>query len=268
MSRGKKILIGVIVLLVLFCGAFMLFVNWANSDSGQQTFKEVETRQAIESATAAVQSTQDAVAAANAAGTTTAVMAAIDNRLQNAQLVYEEGLDEGSPLIAENIKDFDLSFEDGVATIWLPWDGSSVWEIGKELTDFAAEMDCIGYGSGVYCGFAYGIHHNNDKTNFYASVISGSASCGFFDFTTNFTRSNYDYCNYPHSSESFLQHLRLEKFGSNIRFYVNGKLMDESILEKADFLSGGFALFFGRAGGESSEINQVHLDNLKVWELP
>lgn len=66
----------------------------------QATFREVETKQAFESATANAQSKLDALAAANAAGTATAVMAGIDDRIKNAKSIYEEGLDGGSPFIA------------------------------------------------------------------------------------------------------------------------------------------------------------------------
>jgi hypothetical protein len=268
MSRGKKIVIGIVGTLVVLCGLFMWFVNWSNSDSGQATLNEVGKRQAIEGATANAQSTADVVASANAAGTATAVMAGIDARMQNAKLIFEDGLDEGSPFIAANIKDYNLKFEDGAATIRLTWNGDVLWESGKEVTDFIAELDCANYGDGINCGFAYGIHHDRDYTHYYASVIAGGYKCGFFDMTTNFSAANYPYCNYPHSKESWLQHLRLEKFGANIRFYVNGQLMDQRVLEDPKFLSGGVALLIGRAGGEQSEMNEVRIDNFKVWEIP
>jgi hypothetical protein len=268
MSLGKKIAIGIIGTLVILCGLFAWFVSWGNSEEGQAVFREVETRQAIESATANARSTLDAAASANAAATATAVMAGIDARMQNAKLIFKDGLDEGSPFIAANIKDYDLTFEEGAATISLPWSGSFVWESGKTVTDFIAELDCANYGDGINCGFAYGIHKDGDYTHYYASVIAGGYKCGFFDMTTNFSVSNYPYCAYPHSKESRLQHLRLEKFGANIRFYVNGQLMDQRVLEDPNFLSGGVALLIGRAGGEQSEMNEVRIDNFKIWELP
>ncbi len=268
MSTWKKIAIGIIGALVVLCGLFMWFVSWANSDAGQATFKEVETRQAIESATANAQSTKDAIAASNAAGTATAIMAGIDERIKNAKLIYEEELDEGSPFIAANIKDYDLTFEEGAATVSLPWSGNFVWESGKEVTDFIAELDCANYGRGISCGFAYGIHKDGNISRYYASTISGSANCGFFDMTTNFSVSYSPYCAYPLAKQTRLQHLRLEKFGANVRLYVNDKLMDERILEDPKFQTGEVGLLIGRSGGEQSEMNEVRIDHFKIWELP
>jgi hypothetical protein len=261
MSRGKKIALGIFMVIALLCGAFMLFVNWANSDEGQATFKEVGTRQAIESATANAQHAAESE-------TATAVMTGIDQRIKNAKLVFQDDLKEGSPFIAANIQDHNLKYEDGEATIRLTWDGFSIWESGKQLKDFIAELDCANYGDGISCGFAYGVHKDKDIFRYYGSTISGGYKCGFFDITTNFSASNYPYCNYPHSSSSWLQHLRLEKFGANVRFYVNEQLMDQRVLEDPNFLSGGVALLIGRAGGEQSEMNEVRIQNFKVWEIP
>lgn len=266
MSRGKKIAIGAIAGLILLCGAGMLFVNWANSDEGQAAMDEVGTKQAVSSATARVEETARAESEARAAGTATAVMLDIDRRIQNAQLVFEDGLDEGSPFIAENIMDYDLTYKDGVAAVSLPWNGFFVIESGKQLTDFIAEVDCDPQGDGISCGIAYGVRKKEDRFYYYASLTAGSYKCGFFDYTVDFPKSSYSICNYP--TEGLLQHLRVEKFGSNLRFYVGGKLMDQRILENQDFLTGGVALIFGRAGGEQSEINKVWLDNFKVWEIP
>ena len=266
MSRGKKIAIGAIIALVLLCGAGMLFINWANSDEGQAAMDEVGTKQAVSSATAAVQETARAESEAQAAGTATAVMLDIDQRIQNAQLVFEEGLDEGSPFIAENIMDYDLTYKDGIATVSLPWNGFFVIESGEQLTDFIAEVDCDPQGDGIACGIAYGVQKKGDRPYYYASLISGSYNCAFFDQTEDFSKASYPMCNYP--TEGLLTHLRVEKFGSNLRFYAGGELMDERVLEKEEFLTGGVALIFGRAGGEQSDFNRVWLDTFKVWEMP
>ena len=268
MSRGKKIIIGIIGTLVLLCGAFMLFVNWSNSDSGQAAMNEVGTKQAIESATANAQSTLDAAAAANASGTATAAMAGIDARIQNAQVIFEDGLDEGSPFITKNMDGGDLSYEDGVAKIYFAFGGFDYLKIDKDVTDFIAEADCAPYGEGVFCGFAYGINESGKFPKYYASVISGSYKCGFFDHAADLPSDKYFNCNYPQSTTGKLQHLRLEKFGSNFRFYVNGELLDERVLENQDYLSGSVGLYYGRAGGENSELNDIYIDNFKVWEIP
>lgn len=266
MSRGKKILIGAAAALVMLCGGFMLFVNWTNSEEGQASMNEVGTKQAVESATAAAQAATQAQAEANAAGTATAVMQGIDGRIQNAQLVFEEGLDEGSPFIAENIMDYDLTYKDGIASVSLPWNGSFVIESGVQPTDFIAEVDCANMGEGIYCGIAYGVRQKGDRLRYYGSVISGYYNCGFFDMTLDFPSASYPMCNYP--TQGKLHRLRVEKFGSNLRFYVGGTLMDERILEDEEFLTGGVALLFGRAGGEQSDFNDVLLDNFKIWEIP
>lgn len=266
MSRGKKITLGIVVGIILLCGGFALFVNWANSEEGQATIKEVSTKEALASATAAVQATAQAQADANAAGTATAVMQGIDARMQNAKLVFEEGLDEGSPFIAENIMDYDLTYKDMIATVSLPWNTSFVIESGVQPTDFIAEVDCANAGEGIFCGIAYGAQKKGDRLYYYGSAIKGYYYCGFFDLTVDFPSASYPMCNYPKAGE--LQHLRVEKFGNNLRFYVGGELMDQRILENTDFLSGGVGLLFGRAGGEQSELNHVMLDNFKVWEIP
>lgn len=268
MSRGKKTAIGIIGAFVLLCGAFMLFVNWSNSDSGQAAMNEVGTKQAIESAAANAQATLDAGAAANASGTATAVMTGIDARIQNAQLIFEDGLDEGSPFIKANMDGGDLSYENGIAKIYFAFSGFDYLQINKSLSDFIAEADCAVYGKGVFCGFAYGINESGKFPKYYASVISGSYKCGFFNHAANLPSDKYMNCNYPQSTTAKLQRLRLEKFGGNIRFYVNGELMDERVLENNEYLSGDAGLYYGRAGGENSELNDVYLDNFKVWEIP
>lgn len=268
MSTKKKIALVFLGIVVLLCGGFAWFVNWANSEEGQAEFRRIETKQAVASATAAPQATAQAQATAQSAATGTAVMAGIDARLQQAELVFEEGLDEGSPFIAQNIRDLTVNFEDGAFTTDLTWNGFYVWEIGQTLTDFAAELDCANYGDGINCGFAYGIQNVEGARRYYASLISGSWHCAFFDSTTSFSVSHYPGCKYPHSDSSRLQRLRLEKFGANVRFYVNGQLMDTRTLEDERFFSGGMGIIFGRAGGEQSDMNDVRLDHLKVWNLP
>lgn len=268
MTRGKKIIFGLVGAFVLLCGAFMAFVNWSNSDAGQASLNETGTQQAAESATANTQATMDAAAASNASGTATAVMAGVDARIQNAQIVFEDGLDEGSPFITSNIDGGDLRYEDGVAKIYFAFGGFDYLNIGKQMTDFIAEADCTTYGEGVFCGFAYSIDENGKYPAYYASVISGAYKCGFFDHTISLPSDSRFNCNYPQSTTTKLQHLRLEKFGANIRFYVNGTLLDERILENNEALSGDVGMYYGRSGGEQSDLNDVYIDNFKVWELP
>ncbi len=255
MTKNRKIILGVAGVFIFLCGAFMLFVNWSNSDEGQASLREAETQDAITSANASTQAAEQAQAEADHQA-----------RLQNAKLVFEDGLAEGSSFLNKNIGDHKLSFDDGIAVIYLPWDSFFVWESGQTLGEFAAELDCIGYGSAISCGFAYSVRDGG--AHYYAAMISGSANCGYLDSTSDFSVSLYPLCNYPHASQGVVQHLRLERFGNAMRFYVNGKLMKEDTLDKPEFFSGGVGLIFGRAGGKQSEINEVRIANFKVWALP
>ncbi len=266
MSTGKKIAIGAIIVFLLLCAAFMAFVNWSNSDAGQQTFKEVETRQAIESATAAVQAAQDAQSTAQAAGTATAVMAGIQDRLQNAKLVFENNFDEGTPILSSDGKEISAYYRDGIPEITVTWNGYYVVPIQKDLTDFVAEVDCM--ASGAFCGIAYGVHMTADADVFYASGIGSTDNYFFDDHTKSFTSTNWSYSNFAQSPAApGLHRLRTEKFGQNMRFYVNGQLIEERILENPAALSGDVGFYFGKAN-EDSGIQYIQVDNFKVWELP
>ena len=127
MSRGVKIVIGVVVVLVCLCGAGMLFVNWANSDEGQ-------------------------------AATATAVMATVNERMQNMTLVHENTFEEGTPIVNKFGEDLEPYYLDGIPRIIVPWNGSTILFNNLNLTDFVAEVDCA--NNGAYCGIAYNYKDN------------------------------------------------------------------------------------------------------------
>lgn len=267
MSLGKKVVIGIVVFFLIVCGLMAWFVNWSNSDAGQAAFREVETQQAYASATAAVIETQNAYANA----TSTAVMALVDARIQNAQLVFEEDFsNEDSAFIKANAGDFDPFFKDGTAEMILPWNGSYTWALPNDFTDFVAEVECYTTND-AFCGVAYGIHKkegNPERSYFYASGI-GTADVYFFDdLTTGFSSSKYMRKNFADSpTDDFTHRVRVEKFGANMRLYVNGQLMDERVLESSDALTGKVGFYFGKATNESG-IQTVTVSSFKVWELP
>lgn len=260
MTRGKKIVIGIIASAVVLCVLFVWFVNWSNSDAGQATLHEVETQQAIESATAVV-------AQANASGTATAVMSHVEVRLSNAKLVFEENFDEGSEFIKKNHEGDEPYFRDGLPEFIVAWNGYRIWRIDQKLTDFVAELDC--WTNGAFCGIAYNITQGDSFDSFYASSIGTSDTCIFDDHTSSFASTHSSYCNFPPSTTTgFTHHLRVEKFGSNLRFYVNGQLMDERILDNLATQPSTVGFYFGKATSESGGIQTVHVDSFKVWELP
>jgi hypothetical protein len=256
MSKGKKILIGVIGALVVLCGLFMAFVSWANSDAGQATFKEVGTKNAIESATAAVQN-------ARVAGTATAEAQVLNERIRNAQLVFEESFSEGSAFIAANNGDNPIHFSDGIPEIRARID---VWKSGKVVKDFIAEVDCATSGDGTFCGIAYGVHQNF----YYASYIQAGERCGFDDRTSSFSTSKSWSCNYPPSPTTpGINRARVERFGQTMRFYVNGGLMDERVLDNAESQTGDVGLFLGQFNmGDASALDYVKVDSFKIWKMP
>jgi hypothetical protein len=263
MSKGKKIALGVIGALVVLCGLFMAFVSWANSDAGQATFKEVETKNAIEAATVAVQNTQGAQATSNAAGTATAEMQSVGARIQNAQLVFDESFDEGSAFIAANIGGKRIYFRDGIPEISA---GIDVWKSGKVVKDFVAEVDCATSGAGTFCGIAYGV--NQDF--YYASYIQAGEHCGFDDRTSSFSNSRSWPCSYPSSPTTpGINRVRLERFGKNMRFYVNGGLMDERVLDNTESQTGDVGLYLGQFDmGDAGALDYVKVDSFKIWEMP
>ncbi|MBL8062862.1 MAG: hypothetical protein JNK32_07585 [Anaerolineales bacterium] len=260
MSRGVKIIIGIIVVLVCLCAAVMLFVNWANSEEGQAAMNEISTQQAVASATAAVETQQ-------ASGTATATWSEIEARLQNITLVHENTFEEGTPLVNEFGEDLDPFYRDGIPEIIVAWNGYTILPIGKPLTDFVAEVDCM--ASGAFCGIAYSVNKNSDGRNiFYASGIGNADQFFFDDRYASLPSSNWEGQNFPPSTtEGFLHHLRLERFGEVMRFYVNGERMEERLLTDPEAVSGDVGFYFGKSGSESG-IQYIQVDNFRVWELP
>lgn len=266
MSRGKKILIGVIIIIVLLCGAFMLFVNWTNSEEGQAAMNEVGTKQAIESATAAVEATAQAQANANANATATANMETIDERMQNLTLVYENTFDEGKPILTPNGNDVEPYYRDGIPEVIVPWNGSVILPAGQTFTDFVAEVDCM--TNGTFCGIAYNISNNSDKQQYFASGIGNAEKFFFTDIYSHFSSTNWDGANFPPSpAASFLNRVRVERFGQVMRFYVNGELMEERILNDPAPVPGDVGFYFGKASDDSG-IQTVQFDNFRVWQIP
>lgn len=267
MSRGKKIVIGIIGLLVLLCGAFMLFVNWANSDEGQAAMNEVSTKQAIESATANAQATIQAEADAKAAATATAVMTAINERMQNMTLVHENTFEEGAPLLNEFGEDLEPYYRDGIPELIIPWNGSTILPIGMNLTDFVAEVDCE--ANGTFCGIAYSYTTDSEGKNHYFASGIGRADTFFFeDLYAKVPSFNWDHKNFaPSTSKEFLHHIRVERFGKVLRLYVNDELMEERILNYPEAVSGDVGFFFGKASNDTG-IQTLRMDNFRVWELP
>ena len=261
MSLGKKIAIGFGVAFILLCIAAIAFVNWSNSDAGQATFAEVGTQQAVASATGAVQTQQ-------ASGTATAVWAEIDARLQNATLIYENTFDEGTPLVNKFGEDLKPYYRDGIPEVIVAWNGSTTLPIGQSVSDFVAEVDCM--ANGAFCGIAYDINPGKDDFDVYFASGIGTADRFFFnDLYASLPSTNWDGENFPTSpAEGFLHRIRVERFGQVMRFYVNGQLMEERLLDAPGSASGDVGFYFGKASEESGGIQTVQFDNFRVWELP
>ncbi len=260
MSRGVKIAIGIVVIIICLCGAVLLFVNWANSDEGQAAMNEVSTQQAIESATAVVATQQ-------ASGTATATWSEIEARLQNLTLVYENTFEEGTPIVNKFGEDLEPYYRDGIPEIIVAWNGFTILPSGKDLGDFVAEVDCM--TNGAFCGIAYNIvSESAEKEIFFASGIGTADQYFFDDRYASLPSSIWKSKNFPPSpAEGFLHRLRLERFGQVMRFYVNGELMEERLLDYPEAVSGDVGFYFGKASDESG-IQTVQFDNFRVWELP
>ena len=267
MSTGKKIAIGLGIVFVLLCLAAIAFVNWSNSDAGQETFAKVGTQEAIASATAAVEATAQAQADANAAATATAVMATVNERMQNMTLVYENTYEEGTPIVNELGEDLEPYYRDGMPEIIVAWNGSTILPIGQTLTDFVAEVDCM--ANGAFCGIAYDINPGEDGFNNYFASGIGTADRFFFtDLYASLPSTNWDAENFPLSpAEGFLHRIRVERFGQVMRFYVNGQLMEERLITDPQAGSGDVGFYFGKATDESG-IQTIQFDNFRVWALP
>lgn len=267
MSRGVKITIGIVVIIICLCGAVMLFVNWANSDEGQAAMDEVSTQQAVASATAAMEATAQAQAEANSAATAAAVMATVNERMQNMTLVHENTFEEGTPIVNKFGEDLEPYYRDGIPEIIVPWNGSTILFNNLNLTDFVAEVDCA--NNGAYCGIAYNYQDNGEERSQYFASGIGKADTYFFDDlyaslpSFNWERKNFA----PSPAEGFLHRIRVERFGQVMRLYVNGELMEERLLNYPEAVSGDVGFYFGKASDESG-IQTVQFDNFRVWELP
>ncbi len=260
MSTGRKIAIGVVVLFVCLCVAAIAFVNWSNSDKAQAEFKAIDTQQAIESATAVIATQQ-------ASGTATAVWSEIEARLQNTTLVYENTFEEGTLIVNKFGEDLEPYYRDGIPEVIVSWNGFTILPSEKNLSDFVAEVDCM--TNGAFCGIAYNIISDSaDKEIFFASGIGTTDQYFFDNHYASLPSSTWKHKNFaPSSAEGFLHHLRLERFGQVMRFYVNGELMEERLLDYPEAVSGDVGFYFGKASDESG-IQTVQFDNFRVWELP
>lgn len=260
MSRGVKIAIGIVVVIICLCGAGMLFVNWANSDEGQAAMNEISTQQAVASATGAVQTQQ-------ASGTATAAWSEIESRLQNLTLVYENTFEEGTPIVNKFGEDLEPYYREGIPEIIVAWNGYTILPIGKDLGDFVAEVDCM--ANGAFCGIAYNItSDSSDKEKYFASGIGTADRFFFSDLYASLPSTNWDGKNFaPSPAEGFLHRVRVERFGQVMRLYVNGELMEERLLNYPEAVSGDVGFYFGKASDESG-IQTVQFDNFRVWELP
>lgn len=260
MSRGVKITIGIIVILICLCGAGMLFVNWANSEETQAEFKAIDTQQAIDNATAVVATQQ-------ASGTATATWSEIEARMQNMTLVHENTFEEGTPLVNEFGEDLEPYYRDGIPEIIVAWNGSTILFSNLNLTDFVAEVDCA--NNGTFCGIAYNYKDNGEeRSQYFASGIGRADTYFFDDLYASLPSSNWDGKNFaPSPAEGFLHRIRVERFGQVMRLYVNGELMEERLLDYPEAVSGDVGFYFGKASSESG-IQTVQFDNFRVWELP
>ena len=258
----RIIVIAVIGMLVVCCISVVLFVNWDNQP---------------ENVAAAVQrhATQTAQGALDAAATNTTNAAAtqeiqqINDRLKKASPVFSETFENNSPFLKQNIGDLTFSANDGYPDISIPFNGYYIWPVGKDLHDFVAELDCAPAGDGSFCGIAYGLQPKDQKPNslFYASTSRSGGECGFDDDTGSFSVSKSWSCAAPQSpAAGFMNRLRVERFGTHLRFYVNGQLMDDRVLPAAQ--TGGVGLYLGRSSENNSGEFHVMVDNFKVWELP
>lgn len=275
MPTLKNIVIGLAVIGVLLCGFGIWFVNWANSEAGQATFREVETRQAMEAATQAAVEEAQATAIAQIASTVTAAAAQFDTRLASAELIFEEDFAENSPFITQkNVEERYIFFDDGIPQVSFGFPGSELWTIDQEVGDFIAEVDCGTSGKGTYCGIVYGIHYAADDTEktarkYYASFIKSPGHCGFDDLTSWYSVSDSDLCSYGESpAASTLHRLRVERIGPIMRFYVNGNLIEERILENSASQMGEIGVYIGRQDPDQSLSNYLKIDSFKVWRLP
>ncbi|NWF64391.1 MAG: hypothetical protein HXY38_08810 [Chloroflexi bacterium] len=260
MSRGVKIAIGMVVVLVCLCGAGMLFVNWANSEEGQSAMNEVSTQQAIESATSVVATQQ-------ASGTATAAWSEIEARLQNATLIYENTFDEGTPIPVPGGDPLKPYYRDSIPELTIAFNSTLILPIGQTVNDFVAEVDCM--ASGAFCGIAYDIKTNsNGRQTYFASGVGDTDRFFFQDNYKSLPASIWNGENFPPSTaKGFLNRIRVERFGQVMRLYINGQLMEERLLDAPGSDSGDVGFYFGKANDESG-IQYIQFDNFRVWELP
>ena len=248
-------------LLLICCVAGALFLSWANRPENQAAFNATDTAQAV----------QQAASAAASAATGTAGAQALTTQLAGAQPVFQEAFAADSPFLKANLGDLSLYMRDGVPEITLAFAAGHLWPSGQSVADFVAELDCSPLGEGAFCGLAYGLAPKDGSAHpqdvFYASYIGPGGSCGFTDQTGSFSSDKLWTCNPPASPAAPpLQRLRVERAGQQLRFYVNGQLMDQRQLSAGP--GQGVAVYFGRASGNSTGIATVQLDNFNLWKLP
>ena len=260
-THRRNLLIALGGALAVCCLAAVGLVLWQIPESPAAAAARQTTQ------TAATEQAGAAEAAANATGT--AAFAEIDSRLQAAQPVFTDTLGADSGFVKQNAGGLTVSAQGGATQIDLPFNGSHVWPIGQSLSDFVAELDCQPMGSNAFCGIAYGDHPANSGGTFYASYYGTGGQCGFEDATGSATSTKEWSCTPPAApAASGLNRLRVERFGNNLRFFVNGQQMDQRMLTNAGALSGGVGLFFGQASSDNSGVFYVTVANFNVSQLP
>jgi hypothetical protein len=218
--------------------------------------------------------TAQARAAAVDAVTATTEFDTLQARLANKQVLLNESFSKSDAFTGQNLSDaFKGGVQNGVyhAGVYITTSSSTLERIlplGKELTDFVAEVDCTSSDPDGFCGIAYDMQPvaSMNVKSYYVSAVGDINECDFASvLRTGWSTNSIGGC----AAGRQPNHLRVERFGIYLRFYVNDQLIDAKELKDDGMGSGDVGLYFG-ANTPANFAKQIDLtaDNFQVWSLP
>jgi hypothetical protein len=220
-------------------------------------------------AATALRVTFTAEAATNATATSVAAAQATADvaRLDNKELLLEENFDSSTSKLPINC---DNEIKDGALQADFSNQASCFSLLGVDLTDFAAEVQCMAYGYDSECGLVFDSQgYSSNTTGAYYIVYLTDQSCYFSKVPTDGPSYTGPFsCNGRDSSHPNLLHV--ERIHNTLRIFIDGVKMDEFVLDEPVISHGDLGLYMGSHPGQNTPFPSANItvDNLKFWKVP
>lgn len=234
------VVLGIVGLLVLGCGALLL----------------IGSNPAVQQANA---TSQAATAEASAAQ-----LAADEELIVDAEQIIDETFDSADSIDITPGEGSSAKVENGVYEAVLSEQSFRSVFLDEPLGDFAAEVECVVTegGSDGSCGIIYGVNEvdgqdDNDQHFFFVSGGGYGVQTSEGGSDKNFENGNRA----VNAEAGALNLLRVIREGSEVRLYVNDTLVDR--FESTQLPEGGVGFAASADDGDAT----VQIDNFRIWEL-